>query len=67
MPVWQDAMGVAEQVFVATDNLPRKEDCGFTSQVRRAAFSISANTAETSSCSYTLDKINFYYIEVITA
>jgi four helix bundle protein len=62
MPVWQSAMGVAEQVFAITDGLPRKEDYGFTSQVRRAALSISANIAEGFGRSHTLDKVNFYYI-----
>ncbi len=55
-------MAVAEQVFALTDSLPRKEDYGFTSQVRRAALSISANIAEAFGRNHTLDKINFYYI-----
>jgi len=62
MPVWQEAMKVAEQVFALTDKLPRKEDYGFTSQVRRAALSISANIAEAFGRSHSLDKIKFYYI-----
>jgi len=37
MPVWQEAMAVTEEVFAVTDTLPRKEDYGFTSQIRRAA------------------------------
>jgi len=43
MPVWQDAMEIAVIIFTMTDNLPKKEDYGFTSQVRRSALSISAN------------------------
>lgn len=62
MPIWQEAMEVAEQVFAITDKLPRKEDYGFTSQVRRAALSISANIAEAFGRNHTLDKVNFYYI-----
>lgn len=62
MPVWQSAMVIAEQVFAITDKLPRKEDYGFTAQVRRAALSISANIAEAFGRSHTLDKVNFYYI-----
>jgi four helix bundle protein len=62
MPVWQSAMAAAEQVFKLTDRLPRKEDYGFTSQIRRAALSISANIAEAFGRNHTLDKINFYYI-----
>jgi four helix bundle protein len=62
MPVWQSAMAVAEQVFALTDKLPRKEDYGFTSQVRRAALSISANIAEAFGRSHSLDKIKFYFV-----
>jgi len=62
MPVWQEAMAVAEQVFAITDKLPRKEDYGFTSQIRRAALSISANIAEAFGRSHSLDKIRFYYV-----
>lgn len=62
MPIWQSAMAVAEQVFALTDSLPRKEDYGFTSQIRRAALSISANIAEAFGRNHTLDKVNFYYI-----
>jgi four helix bundle protein len=62
MPVWQAAMEIAQQVFTLTDSLPRKEDYGFTSQIRRSALSISANIAEAFGRSHSLDKVNFYYI-----
>lgn len=62
MPVWQEAMAVAEQVFTLTDKLPRKEDYGFTSQIRRAALSISANIAEAFGRNHSLDKIKFYFV-----
>lgn len=62
MPIWQSAMAGAEQVFALTDRLPRKEDYGFTSQIRRAALSISANIAEAFGRNHTLDKINFYFV-----
>ncbi len=62
MPVWQKAMKVAETIHKFTDKLPRKEDFGFTSQIRRAALSISANIAEAFGRQHTLDKINFYYM-----
>jgi len=41
--------------------LPKKEDYGFTSQIRRSALSISANIAEAFGRNHTADKINFYY------
>jgi four helix bundle protein len=62
MPVWQKAVGIAETIQQCTDYLPRKEDYGFTSQIRRASLSISANIAEAYGRHHTLDKINFYYI-----
>ena len=46
MPVWQKATDLAEQVFAITEPLPRKEDYGLTSQIRRSALSVSANIAE---------------------
>jgi four helix bundle protein len=61
MPAWQKAMEVAETVFVLTENLPRKEDYGLTSQLRRSALSISANIAEGFGRKHALDKANFYY------
>ena len=61
MPVWQDAMKLATLIFELTEKLPKKEDYGFTSQIRRSALSISANIAEAFGRNHTLDKINFYY------
>ena len=61
MPVWQRAMELAERVFSTTEHLPKKEDYGLTSQIRRSALSISANIAEGFGRQHTLDKINFYY------
>jgi len=61
MPIWNKAIDVAEKIYILTDKLPRKEDYGFTSQVRRAALSISANIAEAYGRNHTLDKLNFYY------
>ena len=60
MPVWQLAMDIAEKVYALTDSLPRKEDYGYTSQVRRSALSISANIAEGFGRKHSLDKINLY-------
>ena len=62
MPIWQRATEVAETIHRLTDKLPRKEDYGFTSQIRRSALSISANIAEAFGRNHTLDKINFYYV-----
>lgn len=46
MPMWQLALEVGEIIFIQTNDLPKKEDYGLTSQIRRASVSISANIAE---------------------
>jgi len=62
MPIWQEAMKISEELYKLTDSLPRKEDYGFTSQIRRSALSIAANIAEAFGRNHTADKINFYYM-----
>ncbi len=63
MPIWQKAMEMAEDTYTnLLRNLPRSEDYGFTSQIRRSALSISANIAEAFGRNHKRDKINFYYV-----
>ncbi len=59
-PVWQKAMQIALTVFKMTKNLPRKEDYGLTSQIRRLSLSTSDNIAEGFGRHHKADKINFY-------
>jgi four helix bundle protein len=61
MPVWGKAMELSVVIFKLTEKLPRKEDYGLTSQIRRAALSISANIAEGFGRKHIKDKLNFYY------
>jgi four helix bundle protein len=44
--VWKEAKALAVVVYTATRHLPRDERFGLTSQLRRAAVSISTNIAE---------------------
>ena len=46
MPAWVKANDLAVEVFNLTVDLPRSEDYGLTSQIRRSANSVSANIAE---------------------
>ena len=62
MPVWQKAMELSIQVFKLSSSLPRSEDYGLTSQLRRAANSVSANIAEGFGRNTSKDKSNFYII-----
>jgi four helix bundle protein len=44
--IWQMACEYAKKIYVITAKVPRKEDYGLTSQLNRAANSISLNIAE---------------------
>ena len=44
--VWQKAMDLVETVYLLTQDFPKQETYGLTSQVRRAAISIPSNIAE---------------------
>jgi four helix bundle protein len=46
LKVWQVAMDLAEECYLATRTFPKEELFGLTSQIRRAAASIPANIAE---------------------
>lgn len=46
LEVWQRGIDLVEQVYAFTDSFPKEEKYGLSSQVRRAAVSISANIAE---------------------
>jgi four helix bundle protein len=61
MPVWQKAMDLADAIFSVTESLPKKEDYGLTSQMRKAALSVSGNIAEGFGRKHTKDKLQFYY------
>jgi four helix bundle protein len=60
MPVWQKGMELG--VFALTETLPKKEDYGLTSQIRRSALSVPGNIAESFGRRHTKDKLNFYYM-----
>jgi len=62
LPVWQKAIELATEVFKITIHLPRSEDYGLTSQIRRSSNSIAANIAEGYGRNTKKDKSNFYII-----
>jgi four helix bundle protein len=46
LSVWQKSMELTERVYTITEQFPRSERFGLTSQMRRAAASIPSNIAE---------------------
>ncbi len=44
--VWQKSIDLAKVIYTATNNMPRSEQYGLVSQMRRAAISIPSNIAE---------------------
>jgi four helix bundle protein len=62
MPVWNNAHELSIAIFDKTVGLPKSEDYGLSSQIRRTANSISANIAEAFGRKTQKDKANFYTI-----
>lgn len=62
MPVWIKGMDYATSVFNLSSNLPKQEDYALTSQIRRAALSITDNIAEAFGRDTMKDKRHFYVI-----
>lgn len=55
--VWQKAMKLVKEVFILTNNFPKSEMFGITSQMRRAVVSIPSLIAE----GYGRNSINYYH------
>lgn len=60
--VWQKAHRFVLEVYSATQNFPKSEIYGLTSQFRRAAISIAANIAEGFKKRGKRDKLNYLNI-----
>ena len=60
--VWQKAHTFVLSVYKVSENFPKSEMYGLTSQFRRAAVSIAANIAEGYKKRGTADKLRFYNI-----
>ncbi|HCT70301.1 hypothetical protein SDC9_21879 [bioreactor metagenome] len=62
MPVWQKAHQLSIEIFKISSTLPRSEDYGLTSQIKRSSNSVSGNITEGFGRSTKKDKANFYII-----
>lgn len=62
LEVWQLSKQLVVDIYKISAHLPESEKFGITSQLRRAAFSISNNIAEGSSRRSAKDKVRFIEI-----
>ena len=60
LKVWQSSQALAVDVYKITKTFPKDEQFGITNQLRRAAYSISANIAEGFGRDTKKDKAHFY-------
>lgn len=62
LEVWQKSRVLVKEIYSVTKSFPADERFGLTSQLRRAAVSISSNIAEGSTRLSSRDKSRFYEI-----
>jgi four helix bundle protein len=62
LKVWQEAMQLVKAVYAATTSFPKEESYDLTSQIRRAAISISSNMAEGAARTGTKEFLRFLSI-----
>ncbi len=62
MPVWNESLELSERIFKLSLKLPKSEDYGLTSQIKRSANSITANIAEAFGRNTAKDKSRLYTV-----
>ncbi len=62
LDVWQKTRELVQNIYLLTSAFPDDERFGLTSQLRRAAVSVSSNIAEGSTRQSRRDKARFYEI-----
>jgi len=60
LEVWQKAHSLTLKIYMLTKRLPKEEQFGLISQIRRAAISVESNIAEGESRYSKDDKIRFF-------
>ena len=62
LDLWKDSMDMVVEIYHITNNFPKEELYGLTSQIRRAAISIPANISEGSAKNYPAEFIRYLRI-----
>ncbi len=62
LDVWNKAMELAEKIYLLTKELPKEEQFGLTSQIRRAAISVPSNIAEGAARNSDKEFLQFLYV-----
>ena len=67
LEVWQNSKGLILDIYKLTENFPKQEIYGLTSQIKRSATSIATNIAEGTSRDTKNDKAHFLTISYSSA
>ncbi|MFB9110862.1 four helix bundle protein [Flavobacterium gyeonganense] len=62
--IWQKSMSLVTKIYYSTNNFPKEEIFGLTSQIRRSSISIPSNIAEGSGRESDKDLLRFLNISV---
>ena len=62
LDVWNEAVSLAESIYIITKQFPKEETYGITSQMRRAVVSIASNIAEGAARHTDKDFCHFLYM-----
>jgi len=67
LDVWKHAIDFVTEIYRITEDFPKSEIYGLTSQIRRASVSIPSNIAEGASRHYKNEFTQFLYISLSSA
>lgn len=62
--IWQESVQMVKKIYKITENFPKQEKYSLTSQIQRAAVSVSLNIAEGKGSSYDKEFVRFLNISL---